>query len=260
MYVISQVWISWKLWISRQITDWINLSCNWAFTKHWPGLFFFIINLTRKRSGGGIFFKHLYEILLFIKSPIHMNLTSQPTLQPAEHMLQILERISTSPSRMKDLLERNANVNVLRGLLHSCILNGIFIPKNEGQCRKHYLLHKKYLRPKCLTVCSPNPSIDIICITRCKFFECRFFKMISYFLHFLLLFLFDSCFINNEILAIFLVLISVCSPPVYLQYIALQQSDRPLMENCTSGTFKQLSKVHTFKIGTGWESVPIKHL
>lgn len=148
MYVISQVWVSWKLWISRQITDWINLSCNRAFTKHWPGLFFFIINLTRKRSGGGIFFKHLYEILLFIKSPTHMNLTSQPTLQPAEHMLQILERISMSPSRMKALLERNANVNVLRGLLHSCILNGIFIPKKWGTVQKTLLITPEIFETK----------------------------------------------------------------------------------------------------------------
>lgn len=84
---ISQAWVLWKLWISGQIADWINLSCNWAINKYWSGLFFLIINLTRASSGGGIFFKHLYEALLFIKSQIHMNLTTQPTLQPAENVL-----------------------------------------------------------------------------------------------------------------------------------------------------------------------------
>lgn len=128
---ISQAWVLWKLWTSRQTAYWINLSCNRAITKYWPGLFFLKIILRRARSGGGIFSKHLHETLLFIKSPLHMNLTTQPTLQPAENMLQVFEDISRSPGRMAALLKRNANENILRWLLYSPITYCILTPKRR---------------------------------------------------------------------------------------------------------------------------------
>ena len=131
----SQVWALWKLWVSRETTDWINLSCNQAITKYWSVFFFIIIKLTRKSSGGGIFFKHLHEALFFNKSPVHLNLATEPTLQQAENMLQVLEGISRSPGRMAALLEINANENILRWLLHSPIFNYVLIPKKEEHCR-----------------------------------------------------------------------------------------------------------------------------
>jgi len=41
-------------------------------------------------------------------------LATEPTLQQAENMLQVLEGISRSPGRMAALLEINANENILR--------------------------------------------------------------------------------------------------------------------------------------------------
>lgn len=77
---ISQAWVLWKLWISRQIADWINLSCNWAVTKYWPGLFLLIIHLKRKMLQEEIFFKHPYEAVLFIESLIHVLTPNQQKL------------------------------------------------------------------------------------------------------------------------------------------------------------------------------------
>lgn len=70
-------------------------------------LVFLVINLTRARRKNS--FKHLYEALLLIKSQIHVNLTTQTALQPAENMLQVLKGLCRSPGRIAALLERNYN-------------------------------------------------------------------------------------------------------------------------------------------------------